>query len=515
MKGSEAWEDSWWTFLVIGSLIMVAKFIESIFIWKNRDFPVIKVRGIWNSLYINLAVVMIQLMAIICTAGNVPCGAFFVSSMFVFSFGIGCIIDRVIVLYAKFFITNEAQILVAQEFMNRNSASFHQQAQPVRKQTTTKLNIRGTNKLAKWIFNHRFMVDDIPFGGSKIAAVVGGFVMTGFMSAIYFPVLSKNPGSQFFTDECQADLDRGLGFVSFVEIVFLLVFAATWYVGRYVKENFLLKFEVNAVWVWMLELTTFFFLLARVPDFRGMLGSKPNVVIYGIQMQLYIFTLSMIPGSIMMYRVYKTLNPSSREESIELGDRQGSKAPHQITETMKTIQSLHQKLDLILEDAILRDAFHQFLVMEFCVENLLFVDQVDELMRHRELPRLPTESQEMLSESTVSPKPLTWEMLLKVYNLFCDPDSRLSINISHPTRQNLIQLFTTSTSTSAQMNSDELEDAMGTKIDKGLNFLMNARTEVIDLMAKDSVRRFLHSELYKQLTADAIQQTNANGLQNI
>eukprot|EP00475_Leptophrys_vorax_P011467 TRINITY_DN18013_c0_g1_i1.p1 TRINITY_DN18013_c0_g1~~TRINITY_DN18013_c0_g1_i1.p1 ORF type:complete len:627 (+),score=130.21 TRINITY_DN18013_c0_g1_i1:47-1927(+) len=617
-------QEEWCSFLIIGCVLMFAKFLEAAVIWRNRNNPVIKVRGVWNSLYLDLILVLILLLAIIATAGNIPCGVYFALSMFLFCLAIGFLIDRMVLLYAKFFITNEAQILVSQEFTRQG-------VPPPRRQEKIAEHVRGTSGIAKWVFQHKNWIEDSPCSPMKLAPVVGSIVVCTFICIVYFSLLSRDHSAPFFSLECQADLDRGLGFVSGISIAVLLCLLSTWYVGRHVKENFHLRAEVICLWLWMAESAVFYNMLGKVPRFRGSLGSRPALVIYGVQMQIHLYMLSMIPGAIMLYAVYKTsIRPKSRRSSFDivapnaepkydktlksaqnfhlraeviclwlwmaesavfynmlgkvprfrgsLGSRPAlviygvqmqihlymlsmipgaimlyavyktsirpksrrssfdivaPNAEPKYDKTLKSAQSLHNKLDIILKDHVLHGAFHQFLCMEFAVENLLFIDQVDALVKACE--PFSTDEKKDIAASNLDPSSplgaeeteedsgvLTWEMLLKVYALFCDVDSKLSVNISYEMRQSLQQMFVAGKGLSVlelrgdssllntvmpsedeirsiEVRSASVEQVSPSKIASGLSLLVSARAEILDLMAKDSLRRFLHSPIFLEL----------------
>jgi hypothetical protein len=212
-----------------------------------------------------------------------------------------------------------------------------------------------------------------------------------------------------------------------------------------VKENFQIKSE--------LIILTFIGLSALISLlFTTVISKKPTTFSRCVYASLA-FAQILISGSWVVLKTVKQKKTSPKSSSSAetpdtipvIGTNPNPKKHFGLTHLLQ-----------VLEDEEKRRDFEKFLVQEFAVENLLFWSAVQKFKQTFSSDR-------------------SWQMSVEIFNEFCASDSRITINISYKTRDELSRFF------KSQNNQGNLS---ATVFDIAVN-------EVLKLLAHDSFARYV------------------------
>jgi hypothetical protein len=150
-------------------------------------------------------------------------------------------------------------------------------------------------------------------------------------------------------------------------------------------------------------------------------------------------------------------------------------SPAEVKSAEKKRRSQKEHLYEVMHNEHLREAFEKFMVQEFCIENVYFLGAVEEFEKEAAKPQDEASSKQLKI------------MAEKIYERYCNVDSKLCVNISFKARSEA--------QTNLNGGAEELPRA---------DLFDQARNEVIALICEDPFRRFVRSELYTSAQATTL-----------
>eukprot|EP00475_Leptophrys_vorax_P035920 TRINITY_DN5986_c0_g1_i1.p2 TRINITY_DN5986_c0_g1~~TRINITY_DN5986_c0_g1_i1.p2 ORF type:complete len:514 (+),score=107.19 TRINITY_DN5986_c0_g1_i1:163-1704(+) len=321
-----------------------------------------------------------------------------------------------------------------------------------------------SSKWSKWIFNHRMYFTAQWNSPSKLFTAALVFVYSS-VAAVVLGLHASDPGCPFGSNSCydvlmmwwRSALISG-GFACLLVLLSAIKFIK-------VKESFFLKQE--------LFLYCFIGVFALVVFSYRSLAPRSILQYYDQTIHLYglIFLFFGAVGNKLIWifllnKVRKELPLRAKmcnDPPASTGGGGGLSSFDSVPNTPR--ENRLDNFKKLLEDDIERNRFREFLITEFAVENLLFWEEVETLLRMQS----PTDQ---------------CAKFVQIYQDFCSEESKLTVNLSSIQFESIKSIVKQIHEASADQSTLQ---ALAHKLQDPMR---KAQREIEMLMLQDSYRRF-------------------------
>eukprot|EP00475_Leptophrys_vorax_P033611 TRINITY_DN530_c0_g1_i1.p1 TRINITY_DN530_c0_g1~~TRINITY_DN530_c0_g1_i1.p1 ORF type:complete len:463 (-),score=81.23 TRINITY_DN530_c0_g1_i1:42-1430(-) len=414
---------------------------------NHQHLPFFKQRGFWTTFIFVFATIAGQFSSISAFVFNGPCTAWMgidFGSAWMFTTSA----ERGFLLYVHYNLGVKAK-----EYAEESSSSERSAAK--------------TRSVA-WLLKHRSWFHHNLFSVTKLASLCAAFLLA---SPGWYQVLnSPYRHAAFWSLECRYLSVEQLRIEGIALVCISLGCVFGMLCLRGVEDNYFIKLELKIKTVSFIFFSFFVFILL-IPSVYNNLG-RPILIVGTLEPFYGVATIAFTAMGlvvIMYHRREKQSNKNQRGDSfspviavptlttLELGSQRAS--PEKI--------SYHVILNMILGNEEALRMLENFLMKELSVENLLFVKAVRNLTE---------------SEGTDE---LKLKMGREIFEKFIISAAPLEVNLSSLDRTSLEAIFC-----SDQVDLTQMMEAFKT-----------CNHEIVNLMALDSLRRFLRTSEFKSLGA--------------
>jgi hypothetical protein len=403
--------------------------------WTHRKAPIVANRGLWSCLLFAAGITIASLCESGSLAFDLPCWISPLVNFVSQTFAIVFIVERYVLVYVSFAVTQEVKSFVGMRFKNGGTE-------------ITGVTSNHSKGLRKWMYDHRKYFRHGLLTPSKLAGLVAAvlaspiFIVIGFLGypdAMYKPTSSKECFEATYYQWLIQVLGMGVPGVA-------TIFYA-WKELRKVEENFMIirDLKLMAVLGGMM-LATF------------VCNLLPPVYAFGIAPLTLPFSILASASVWVICASFWFHNPFLGKHSDQSINTSSAMVSSSNDLTLKPIEQLKK---ILLDNGEEFAHFESFLCREFSVENAYFWKTVEHLKRVNDLGKFKTEAE-------------------KLYKHFICNDGEFSLNLSDENQSKAVRFF--------EDHKDALAD--DEYKEQCLSALSHAEEEIFELMLTDSFRRF-------------------------
>jgi hypothetical protein len=488
-----------WIFTLWILLHIPVTIFQSWSIWKKRSHKFIQVRGIGTHFWSFGLTNALLYVGLVILSSNPPC--LLSTSLFEFCLICLCLIslEKRAVIYLMVMSARTAQDVVYKELGinseaegRMRSTGFSEKEVRVEKSTCLTCYLGLTDLAYSAVHNNRKQLLDSRAKGISKLKVIGLVIASVIISitiGIYYAVAKEAASVSVWTDVCMTN-----GFVSarlcIVILATVLVFASIVLIRiRDYDDNFCLRREGRII------LTCI-----GVPCVSAFAVSIAPQAFFAVENMMFYYwiLLILLPVEVAIYTqsflLVKWMDHDTKMQEEEERSKKDESFYSERKVRLKRINSglveeTDEYFELALKDDRLIIVFERYLVREFSVENML-------------LYRAAKNLQDKMSQTSVDRNSSTVDFVAKVdrrkkdfcafYEVFFTTESRLEVNVSAPTKAELLKVYETIQNLEPsplewEIRQNEMAEAVE-----------HVRDEIFQLMKKDSFSRFKTTQEFKE-----------------
>jgi hypothetical protein len=411
---------------------------------KRQNLPFFKQRGFWTTCVFVFATLLNHFSGVAAMLFNAPCNTWMsidLASAWMFTTSA----ERGFLLYVHYHIGVQAKDYVQ--------------------------NLENDKSHKGWILKHRTWFHHGLFSVTKLAALISAILLAlpGWVHMLRAPIEKSH--APFWTIECRSlgveqlnIVGALLGSISIASLFGLFCL-------RNVQDNYFIKLELKIKTAAFIFFSCFIYFIITPAVYNNI--GRPMFIVFTLEPFYGVPSVAfMAMGFIVILyeRRQKQVDSKSRSRSRGssfngAGLTVRGRSTSEITSQNKI--SYIKVLEMVLENDNAVQLLENFLLKELSVENLLFVRAVQNL-----------EKEGRSTEESI-------KLGQQIYEKFISSDADLEVNISSICRSSLESAFDTSSE--------------GIQFEPMMNAFKQSKTEVIQLIANDSLRRFCRTSEFKAL----------------